>query len=212
MRAITLLEYGRLPRFQECLAEGKLDEFNPYAMNVFVSHKWVSRESADDGRYFKHFVECLLWVVNRCLSSHFKLLDEDRASMNRMFNAEYFFDRMTACDLYAVILDPTQKELEVLARFLDLGRMAESNISMLLGSLNDINVWLDYMCVPQRPRTQTEDALFSELMLSMHKLDSGKLLHPVHLGRRRIHSRLVHCGGAHCRNAQSAHVLQDRRL
>ncbi|EGD74091.1 hypothetical protein PTSG_05783 [Salpingoeca rosetta] len=164
--AVDLLKYGCFPKFQDCRKD--LQEFNPYALNLFVSHRWLSKEQADDGRYYKQFVGCLLRIINRCIN--IKFLDDEKTSMGKMFNPEYLQDRSMGYDLFRHILTPTKDEVALLEPFLDTARLSEECIRDIFAYLNDINVWFDWTCAPQHPRSAEEEGLFQQVMGNLHTI------------------------------------------
>eukprot|EP01038_Epipyxis_sp_PR26KG_P004146 gene4146-5905_t len=165
IRAVELLKYDRFPKYQEAIAD--LDDFNPFACNLFISHKWITVDTADDGRYYRHFMNCLLRMINRC--SYNKFLDEHRGIL-KLFDPEYIYDRTTGYDLFRQIIEPTEEDIFLLSQYLDTSVISVAGIADIFSFLNDINIWVDWTCFPQLPRTSEEDKLAELTLAQIHTI------------------------------------------
>lgn len=152
-----MLKYDCFPSYQDC--KDVLKPFNPFACNIYISHKWVSSNCPDDGRFYRHFVNVLLRIINRCCINKFL----ERAELR--FDPEYVFDHTAGMDLYRQILEPTEEDLFMLGQYLDTDLLSLDMQTEILAYLNDCFIFCDCSCLPQAPFLTNDDKIWHDTAL-----------------------------------------------
>lgn len=158
IKALDLLTYKRFPTYQECVETNKLQQFNPYACNLYLSHPLMS---LDDGRIYQSFVDSLFRMINRCSVN--KFLDDSRHALYA-FDPEYIFGHTAGYDLYRQILEPNEEEMKILSNHLNLDLLSKEMIIDIFSFLTDIYVWVDWACAPRPFSSVSEEMIHHEIV------------------------------------------------
>lgn len=165
-------------RYQEALSIRAITPKLP-SIPVFVSHRWLDKRFPDPGGNQRHIVIRFL-IEAICLSKDIceryfsfsepeiilnpRLRDQIRNHKPSLSTMVRYDD-----DIFAPLI-PDEDIATLLARWLKQNfpfLMFETEELIAIGEvLDDIGIWYDYMCIPQKPFTSKSDELYFEWALA----------------------------------------------